>query len=328
MKMESMQSIDTARRSLADELRRHGFESASLDARLIVGHALGLDHGALAAQSRHVLTRPEKAKIHALAQRRLAHEPVARILGHKEFWGLSLDIGRHTFLPRPETETVVEAALAAIAANQRGSRGLRIADLGTGSGALLLAMLAELNGEAFGVGTDISRAALDCAENNASALHISASFVACDYGAAIGGPLDLIVSNPPYIPSQEITALAPEVQAFDPRLALDGGGDGLDGYRAIAAEALRLLAPDGILVVELGIGQAAAVTSLFAAAGLVSGAPQRDLSGIPRALIAARRHGYLAFLAAKKHLDCAPRPIKFQPGNRPDKLERRVRAQK
>jgi len=311
MKMESMQSIDTARRSLADELRRHGFESAALDARLIVGHALGLDHSALAAQSHHVLTGAEKARIHALAQRRLAHEPVARILGHKEFWGLSLKIGRHTFLPRPETETVVEAALGAIAANHRGSRGPRIADLGTGSGALLLALLTELNGEALGIGTDISRAALDCAQNNAMALHISASFVACDYGAAIGGPIDVIVSNPPYIPSQEITALAPEVQAFDPLLALDGGGDGLDGYRAIAAEALRLLAPGGMLVVELGIGQATAVALLFAAAGLVSGAPEHDLSGVPRALVAARRHECLALQEAKKHLDCGARPIKF-----------------
>jgi release factor glutamine methyltransferase len=279
-------SIEAARRSLANTFRHRGFDSAELDARLIIGHALALDHTALAVQARRVLATAEAATIDALATRRLAREPVARILGRKEFWGLSFKLTPRTFLPRPETETVVAAALAALAHDHVGSRALRIADLGTGSGALVLSILSELRGEAFGVGTDISLAALDCARDNAAARRERVSFVACDYGAAIEGPIDLIVSNPPYIPRWEIATLEPEVRAFDPRPALDGGQDGLDGYRAIAADARRLLAPDGILVVELGCGQAAAVTSLFTAAGLASSAPRHDLSGIPRALVA------------------------------------------
>jgi release factor glutamine methyltransferase len=283
---QSALSIEAARRSLASKFRRHGLGSPELDARLIIGHALALDHTALAAAAQRVLATEEAATIDALATRRLAHEPVARILGRKEFWGLSFKLNSRTFLPRPETETVVAAALAALACDNPGSRALRIADLGTGSGALLLAILSELGRDAFGLGTDISPAALDCARDNAAAQRARASFIACDYAAAVKAPIDLLVSNPPYIPRQEIATLEPEVRAFDPRLALDGGRDGLDGYRAIAADARRLLAPDGILVVELGFGQAAAVTSLFTAAGLAPSAPRHDLSGTPRALVA------------------------------------------
>jgi release factor glutamine methyltransferase len=285
---QSALSIETARRSLASEFRRHGLDCAELDARLLIGHALALDHTALAAQGQRLLATEEAAAIAALATRRLAREPVARIMGRKEFWGLPFKLNPGTFVPRPETETVVAAVLAALARNGSGSRAVRIADLGTGSGALLLAILSELSGEAFGLGTDISPAALDCARENAAAQRARASFIACDYGAAIEPPIDVLVSNPPYIPRREIAALEPEVRAFDPRLALDGGPDGLDGYRAIAADARRLLAPDGILVVELGFGQAAAVSSLFTAAGLASGAPRHDLSGVPRALVARR----------------------------------------
>jgi len=281
-------SIENARRSVADKLRQHGVESAGLDARLLVGHALGLDHTALAALAHRRLDPHEAKTIAAFATRRLAHEPVARILGRKEFWGLSFKLSPAIFVPRPETETVVAATLAALPRKNAQSRTLRIADLGTGSGAILLAVLAALGREAFGIGTDISPAALDCARDNATAQGAQASFIACDYGAAIGGPVDVLISNPPYIPSQNIAALEAEVRAFDPRHALDGGPDGLDGYRAIAADAGRLLAREGILVVELGCGQAAAVISILAAGGLASSAPQYDLLGIPRALVARR----------------------------------------
>jgi release factor glutamine methyltransferase len=282
----STRTVEAARRSLASTFRRHGFDSAELDARLIIGHALALDHTALAAQARRELAAAEAAIIDTLVSRRLAHEPVARILGRKEFWGLPFKLTPRTFVPRPETETVVAAALAALARDHAGSRALRIADLGTGSGAILLAILSELGGEAFGIGTDISPAALDCARDNAAAQRQRVSFIACHYGAAIEGPIDLIVSNPPYIPRREIATLEPEVGTFDPHLALDGGPDGLDGYRAIAADARRLLAPEGILIVELGFGQAAAVISLFTGAGLASSPPRHDLLGIPRALAA------------------------------------------
>jgi release factor glutamine methyltransferase len=279
-------SIATARRALALSFRRHGLATPELDARLLVGHALGLDHTALAAQAPRPLSVAEIAAIDALGARRLAHEPVARILGVKEFWGLSLRLNAATLIPRPETETVVEAALAAIDRSHRRSAALRIADLGTGSGALLLALLSELP-MGRGVGTDMSGEALHAARRNASALGLAtrAAFVACDYGAAIAGPFDLVVSNPPYVALADIATLAPEVRVFDPRLALDGGPDGLDAYRSITKAARHLLSPDGVLVLELGIGQRGAVENLLAAAGLRAvGEPRHDLLGIARAL--------------------------------------------
>jgi release factor glutamine methyltransferase len=181
---------------------------------------------------------------------------------------------------------VVEAALAALDRENRTSQELRIVDLGTGSGALLLALLSELP-RACGIGTDISFAALRCARDNAAAFGLStrASFVACDYGTALRGPVDVLVSNPPYVARADIAGLQPEVRDFDPRAALDGGLDGLDGYRAIAPQARRLLASGGVLVLELGQGQLDAVTSIFASTGLAPIAPQHDLAGIARALV-------------------------------------------
>lgn len=279
-------SIGAARRRLALEFRRGGLDAPELDARIIVGHALGLDHAALAAQSNRTLAADEAGAIAALSARRLAREPVARLVGRKEFWGLPLKVNAETLLPRPETETVVEAALTAVYCDDRRWRALRIADLGTGSGALLLALLSELP-NAFGVGTDISFAALRCARDNAAALGLPgrASFVACDYGRALRAPVDILVSNPPYVARADIAGLQAEVRDFDPRRALDGGPDGLDGYRAIASHAARLLAPDGILVLELGHGQFGPVTSIFTPAGLAPVAPRHDLAGIARALV-------------------------------------------
>jgi release factor glutamine methyltransferase len=277
-------SIEAARRHLAREFRQHGLDAPELDARVLVGHALGLDHAALASQSLRVLTTAEAHVISALATRRIAREPVARIIGHKEFWGLQFRLNADTLLPRPETETVVEAALTTVENHE--SLALRIADLGTGSGALLLALLSELP-TASGIGTDISLAALACARDNAVALDLDAraAFVACDYGSALAGAVDVLVSNPPYVARGDIATLQSEVRDFDPRRALDGGPDGLDGYRAIAADAQRLLSPTGILVLELGQGQLGAVTALFAAAGLAPAPAQHDLAGIARALV-------------------------------------------
>jgi release factor glutamine methyltransferase len=282
-------SVASARRRIAARLARAGLPSADIDARLLVGHALALDHASLIAQGERALGREELRRIDLLAARRLAHEPVARIVGKKEFWGLSLSLNPETFVPRPDTETVVSATLRAVAAGPLRTRVLRIADFGTGSGAILLAIVSELGERANAIGTDTSLAALDCASRNAAAHGLRASFIACNYAAAIKGPIDVAVSNPPYIPSEQIAGLEPEVRAFDPRPALDGGRDGLDGFRAIAQEARRILAPDGIVVVELGFGQAAAVDSIFTAAGLVCQSPQYDLCGIPRAVVAHRR---------------------------------------
>ena len=286
-------TIEGARRALTQLFAQHGIDSPALDSRLLVAHALRLDHAGLAAAASRTLSDAERDTVAAFAQRRLAAEPVARIVGEKEFWSLTLRLSPDTLVPRPETETVVEAALAALPAAGTGAPALRIADLGTGSGALLLAILHERR-DAFGIGTDISAGALACARENARRLQLAsrAAFVACDLAAALRGPLDLVVSNPPYVASAQIATLAPEVRDFDPRRALDGGADGLAFYRRIAGEAANLLAPQGALVVELGAGQLEPVSGIMAQAGLVPPEPaRRDLAGIPRGLILRRRQG-------------------------------------
>lgn len=281
-------SVGAARRAWAKQFRAIGIDSPELDARILVGHALGLDHAALAATEPRRLRVEEEDALTALAKRRLAREPISRILGWKEFWNLQLRIDATTLVPRPETETVVEAAIDAIDARGLRARSLRIADVGTGSGAILLALLSELP-NAFGVGSDVSADPLLVARDNARRLGLTrAQFVACDMTAALVGSFDVIVCNPPYIASGDIAALAPEVRDFDPRCALDGGADGLEFYRAIAAAAPALLAPGGTLIVEMGAGQAQRVSALFAAAGLAPLAPRPDLAGMPRALVAQR----------------------------------------
>ena len=277
-------TVAQARRALTDAFRQAKLDSPELDARLLVGHALGLDHTALTIDSGRSLGGDAAYALAVLAARRLEREPVARILGVKEFWGLPLRLNNATLVPRPETETVVEAALAVIDSAGPRTRALRIADLGTGSGALLVALLTELP-NATGIGTDMSRDALAAARDNASRLGITArtEFAICDFGAALAGRFDLVVSNPPYIASADIDTLSPEVR-HDPRSALDGGADGLDCYRTIAKQAPELLKPDGDLVVELGIGQEPAVAKLFRAVGLKPSAARPDLLGIPRAL--------------------------------------------
>jgi release factor glutamine methyltransferase len=282
-------TIASARMALAHAFAAAALESPELDARILVGHAIGLDAAGMVSQASHQLSPPERAAILELAQRRLAREPVARIVGVKEFWGLPFRLNAETLVPRPETETVVETALAALGPLLGPLRqsALRIADLGTGSGALLAALLSECPA-ATGIGTDLSATAIACARDNARALELQerAAFTVCDYGTALKGPFDLLVSNPPYVRGSDIPTLQPEVRLFEPARALDGGVDGLHGYRAIAADAQRLLAPDGLIVVELGAGQADAVAPLFLAAGLAVDSPHSDLSGVARALLA------------------------------------------
>lgn len=278
-------SVAQVRRVLAGLLRAEGLESADLDARILICAALAIDHAALASQPDRVLSAADAHAVGALATRRLHREPVARIVGCKEFWGLALQLSSDTLVPRPETETIVEAALAVVQA--RSDHPLRIADLGTGSGAILLALLSELP-HALGVGTDRSADAIAIARANADRLRLSqrTAFVACDFASALSGGFDLVVSNPPYISSRDIGGLQAEVRDHDPPLALDGGPDGLAAYRAIAADARRLLRADGALVVELGAGQLSTVLNIMANAGLTPmGPPRADLAGISRALI-------------------------------------------
>ncbi len=280
------QTIEGARRELAVRLRSAGIESAELDARILTGAALGLDLTGLIRAARQPIMAPEAARLEAFARRRLAGEPVARIVGVKEFWGLPFKLSADTLVPRPDTETVVELALEMLRAMSRPDHPVRIADIGTGSGAILLALLSELP-EAIGVGTDISPAALATASQNAAELGVQsrASFVACNYAAALSGGFDLIVSNPPYIRAADIAELDVEVRNHDPRRALDGGTDGLDAYRVLIPEAARLLRPAGVLVVEAGRGQSGDINGLMTAAGLTMvGAPRADLGGISRAV--------------------------------------------
>ena len=279
-------TIAETRRAVAAQFRAGGLDTPELDARILIGHALGLDHAGLAAAAARRLDAAEQSAIAPLARRRLDREPVARIVGVKEFWGLPLAVTAATLVPRPETETIVEAALAAIDAGGSRARPLRIADLGTGCGAILLALLTELP-NALGVGTDASSGALAAARDNARRLGLHrAAYVACDMAAALRGPFDAIVSNPPYVAAADIGTLSAEVRLFDPPRALDGGAGGLEFYRAIAATAPVLLAADGAVVVELGFGQAQAVAALFAAEGLAPEPPQPDLNGVARALVA------------------------------------------
>ena len=280
------QTVDTARRTLTARLKAVAIDSAELDARMLVGAALGLDLTGLIAAAARPLTPDESMRLEDFARRRLAAEPVARILGFKEFWGLPLQLSAATLVPRPDTETVVELALELVRAERPPPPRLRIADIGTGSGAILLALLSELP-EACGVGTDISPAALQTACSNAARLGFTprAAFIACDYAAALSGDFDLIVSNPPYIRSADIAGLASEVREYDPPAALDGGADGLDAYRALIPQAAGLLAPRGRLIVEAGLGQSGPIQGLMTAAGLMPERPPKaDLAGVPRAV--------------------------------------------
>ena len=279
-------SIESARRTLAAQLKSAGDDEAELDARILLGAALNLDLTGIIAQASRKLTPAEAALLAQYARRRIAGEPVARILGQKEFWGLPLQLSPATLVPRPDTETVVELALQLLRAGGELDRSLRIADLGTGSGAILLALLSELPA-AKGFGTDISEEALQTAAANAARAGLSdrATFIACDYASGLAGLFDLIVSNPPYIRSADIDGLATEVRNHDPLAALDGGADGLDAYRALVPQAAALLAPGAALVVEAGEGQSAHIRALMVDAGLTPAtAPKADLAGIPRAV--------------------------------------------
>jgi len=282
----SGQTIDAARRALTGRFKAASIESAELDARTLIGAALALDLTGLVASAARTITAGEATRLEVYAQRRLAGEPVARIIGTKEFWGLPLKLSAATLVPRPDTETVVERALEILRAEDAQNRALRIADLGTGSGAILLALLSELP-NAQGIGTDISTDALNTAEANAAELGLGARarFIRCDFAMGLTGSFDLIVSNPPYIRSADIAGLAIEVREHDPRLALDGGADGLDAYRALIPQSAAVLAPGGALVLEAGQGQSAAIETLMTGSALtLDSRPKTDLTGIFRAI--------------------------------------------
>lgn len=273
-------------------LTRLGFETAALDAKLLAGHALGLDTLALATRENDPVA-PEAATLLAdFIQRRMGGESVARIIGEKEFYGLPFQLGPATLEPRPDTELLVDLAMTALPA------GGRLLDLGTGTGCIPIAILAN-RADARAVATDLNPEALSIARGNAERHGVlwRLDLAQGDWFGALAGPgrggarFDLIVSNPPYISSAVIETLAPEVKQFDPRLALDGGPDGLAPYRVIAAESGRHLLPGGQVLVEIGYDQGAAVAGLFAAAGFVDIAVHKDLNGLERVICAHQIEG-------------------------------------
>ena len=277
------------RRATAD-LARAGIEGPGNDARLLISAALGLSAAQLLARPERPL-RPEEAQSFGrLIARRVAREPVSRILGEREFYGRTFGISPATLDPRPDSETLIDQTLKLVTLEGWQSRALRILDVGTGSGCLLLTLLAELPG-AFGVGTDVSVAALETARANAVRLGLarSAGWLAGDLVAAVRGPFDILISNPPYIPSLEIAQVEPEVREHDPLLALDGGADGVAFFRRLSASVEEIV-PDGWIVLETGYNQTDAVATLLAAQGLREISVQRDVAGRRRCVAARTRN--------------------------------------
>ncbi len=282
-----MPTIGRAWRSGRDRLAAGGIDSASRDAKLLAQHVLGCDALALSLSENEVMASDTASAYAALLDRRLAGEPVARILGRKEFYGLEFALGATTLVPRPETELLVDAGIEALGAHEAPL----ILDLGTGSGCIALSLLYHLP-RARAVATDLSAEALAQAGANAAALGVrdrtdfrqGAWFAPLDEGMRF----DMIVSNPPYIPAGDIEGLAPEVRLFDPLLALDGGEDGLAPYRVIALGALDWLTSRGAIAVEHGAGQADAVAGLFEKAGFAAIERLPDLAGTERVVRATR----------------------------------------
>lgn len=259
-----------------------GIENALREARLLARLVLGLEDAAVADPNAAV----DADRFEALLQRRAAREPMAFLRGRQGFWTLNLEVSPATLIPRADTETLIEVALT-LCPDRAAVR--RVLDLGTGTGALLLAVLEEFPA-AFGVGVDLVPDAAALAARNAAAHGLAerAAFLAGRWADALRARFDLVLANPPYIPQAEIAGLMPEVATHEPRTALDGGPDGLDAYRAICASLPRLLAPQGVAVLELGAGQAGAVLALAQAAGLAVPGIRRDLGGLERVLILRR----------------------------------------
>jgi release factor glutamine methyltransferase len=279
-------TIGAALDCVAAALAAAGFDEARRRARRLVAAALGLSPSEMFAHPERTMSGAQQERIADVLRRTLAREPLSRILGSREFWGLELLLSADTLDPRPESETVVEAVLAHLPGRD-GRR--RFLDLGTGSGCLLLALLSEYR-RACGIGIDLAPGAARIARDNAARLGLGArsAFVVGDWGAAVAGQFDAIVANPPYVASDAVAGLPPEVRDYDPPLALDGGRDGLNAYRAIAADLPRLLAPDGLFAAEIGVGQRDAVAAILGGAGLAVAAILPDLAGIPRCVLARR----------------------------------------
>ncbi len=277
-----MTVIRDALEAAARALEGAGIAGAKAEARALAAFVTGLTPAQIFSRDYTELSDADAARFDAVIRRRITGEPAAYIIGLREFWSLPFKVTPATLIPRPDTESVIELVMQLFADRARPQR---ILDIGTGSGCLVLALL-DIYADACGIGTDISAPALSVASENAKALGLSdrATMIEGAWSAQQAGPFDLIVSNPPYIPSPDIATLEPTVRAFEPLSALDGGADGLDAYRNVLAEVPDILSNAGWVVLEVGIHQADPVTEIARNLGLVEGPRQCDIAGIDRAL--------------------------------------------
>jgi release factor glutamine methyltransferase len=281
----STRTVGAAIRAVRDQFRAAEIETADLDARLLAEAATGLDALALVLRDEEVLPDPLRDELSGLAERRLLGEPVARIVGEKEFYGLAFSLNEATLVPRPETELLVDMGVHLL----HGREEPRILDLGTGTGCVAIAILSQVPA-ARAVAVDLSGEALAAASHNALRHGVADRLVLREGSwyepLEAGERFDLIVSNPPYVESFVIPSLQPEVREHDPQLALDGGPDGLAAYRAIIEGAAGRLTPRGSIILEIGSSQSAAVGEILAGAGFSGVETEKDLAGLDRALSA------------------------------------------
>jgi release factor glutamine methyltransferase len=275
--------IGAALAAATECLRQAGVDSPRLDARVLLAHVLGEAPEALSVHARAPLDAAARARFDAAIARRARREPVAYIVGHKEFWSLRFAVSPAVLIPRPDSETLIEAALALF---PERDRALRVLDLGTGSGCLLLSVLHE-RPRATGVGIDASAAAVAVARVNAAELGLAAraELRHADWADGIAERFDLVLCNPPYIPSDEISGLAPDVRDHEPHTALAAGADGLNAFRALASLVPRAVTANGMAVFEVGAGQADRAESCLIRSGLHPIVRRRDLAGIERCVV-------------------------------------------
>lgn len=273
-------TVGAALVSARSTLVEAGHESAALEARVLLGHVTGLTREQMIVEDARDLTPEEAAGFEALVERRVAREPVAYLIGEKEFFGLRFEVNSDTLVPRPDTETLVAAVLKFCKTLDHAPR---ILDLGTGSGAILLAVLHN-DLQATGLGVDRSPDALEVATQNAKALGLDerVSFLEGNWTSGLEGPFDVIVTNPPYIPSTDMAGLMPDVRDFEPAGALNGGPDGLDPMRIIARDAGPLFAPGGLFCCEIGQGQDETAVEILGDNGFGDVKCVPDLNGIAR----------------------------------------------
>jgi release factor glutamine methyltransferase len=287
--IEARATIATALDAATARLAAAGIEQPRFEARVLLAAALETSSTTILAYPERVLSSVEARRLADFLFRRAGREPMARLLGRREFWSLDFKLSPETLVPRPDSETLIEAAIAELPDR---AAPLRVLDFGTGTGCLLLAFLREFPA-ASGVGVDVAPGAAETARENAAALGLAdrAGFLAGCWGDAIFGRFDVILANPPYIESGAIAGLAPEVARYEPRRALDGGADGLSFYRLLAPETARLLSETGIALFEIGSGQVASVTAIMEEADLKTYKVCSDLAGIGRCILVRKRAG-------------------------------------